>query len=584
MIQHTKRLDRTKDEITAASEKEQTLIQGDGTDLDISPIAKHLMVLGMASRPNSRDLIGAAVRLKSDDRRTLIVPLELLGTNNKAGVEEFLLRSGMCQLLDEMNAKDFGTGVRRMAKGKQVVVISDRGYQKFFIGGSETAGYAWQNKFYRFGGEKSEAKILLTDDAAVVSNTVGDVESWNKDFRPFLIRNPRMLVAVCFTLAAAIFAAFGLNGLVLALIAMSSQGKSTILRLCASMIGDWSRVIPWFGTGKGVQERLTTFSDQPSLFDDMHKADEVNDVIAVGMNVGNAATRLLSSRVATFKGSASKQIRTYLLLSSEEGLFALARHGNISVNTGLQARYFEIHAGPQFGMFDDLCGHTSGSTLSKVVDQLSKMHCGAIWTQWIAELSKRWDEVTAWHTEMMPDIRTKILDAAGNPECDAVTDRMIDSLTFAAFAGCLASKLEILKLKPITIIAAFGQVVKEHIERQPQDVSIKAQEVVDAVRGYVQSYRSSFLPLDQYGSPDRKVGVPGFIVDDKKHGPLILFLVEPFRQKFEKTYGVAAYQHLRDADFLVAHPGRHNRFTKRVGEASKPVDFIAIKADIEYVK
>jgi hypothetical protein len=243
MIQHTKRSDRTNDEITAANEKEQTLIQGDGTDLDISPVTKNLIVLGMASRPNSRDLIGAAVRSKFGERNTLIVPLELLGTNNKAGSEDFLLRNGMGQLLDEMNAKDFGTVVRRMAAGKQVIVIADCGYHKFRHGDSEIAGYAWQKKFYKFGGEIPKSKIRLIDEAAVVPNKVGDFESWNKDFRPYLLKNPRMLVAVCFSLAAAIFSAFGLNGLVLALIAKSSQGKSTILRLCASMIGDSSRVI-----------------------------------------------------------------------------------------------------------------------------------------------------------------------------------------------------------------------------------------------------------------------------------------------------------------------------------------------------
>jgi hypothetical protein len=537
MIARLKKLKRNtgvKPEVAATETTQAISVTGDVAEQVESPIAKHLTVLGMANRPNTRDSIGAAIRLKSGDNAILIVPLELLGTNNKAGAEDFLLRHGMGQLLDEMNAKDFGTAVRRLATGKQAIVISDRGHHKFSGGDSETSGYVWQNKFYRFGGQKPMARILLTDEAAVVSDTFGDAESWNKDFRPFLIKNPRMLVAVCFSLAAAIFAAFGLNGLVLALIAMSSQGKSTILRLCASMIGNASRVIPWFGTAKGVQDLLTTFSDQPSLLDDMHKADEVNDVVDVAMNVGNAAKRVLSSRSTAFKESNSKQIRTYLLLSSEEGLLALARLSKTPVNSGLQARYFEIHAGPEYGMFDELCGQTSGHNLSKEIDQLSKKHCGAIWTQWIEELSKRWDEVVVWHSEMMPDIRIKILAAAGDPECDAVTDRMIDSLTFAAFAGLVASKLEILKLKPVTIISAFGLVVKDHIDRQPDEVSNVAQGVVDAVRGYVQSHRSSFIPLDQYGSPDRKGGVPGFTVEDKNHGPLYLFLTDTFKQKFEK--------------------------------------------------
>jgi hypothetical protein len=94
MIQQTKRSDRANDEIAEVTEKEQTQIQGDGTDPDTSPLTKHLNVLGMASRPNSRDLIGAAVRSKFGERNTLVVPLELLGTNNKAGSEDFLLRNG----------------------------------------------------------------------------------------------------------------------------------------------------------------------------------------------------------------------------------------------------------------------------------------------------------------------------------------------------------------------------------------------------------------------------------------------------------------------------------------------------------
>jgi hypothetical protein len=585
MITHIKQL---KHKATSTSTTQAILVKTDLTDRVESPIVKHLTVLGMANRPNTRDSIGAAVRLNSGDNATLIVPLDLLGTSNKAGAEDFLLRNGMDQLLDEMNAKDFGTVVRRMATGKQVIVIADHGYHKFTSGDSEIIGYAWQNEFYRFGGGKHTPTILLTDEAADVSNIVGDVERWNQDFRPYLIKNPRILVAVCFSLAAALFAAFGLNGLVLALIAMTSQGKSTILRLCASMIGNSSRVIPWWGTSKGVQDCLTSFGDQPSFFDDMHKADDVNDLVDVGMNVGNASTRLVSSRNSTSRGHAPRQIRTNLLLSSEVGLFSLARHSSTPVNSGLLARYFEIHAGP-YGMFDDLCGHANGAQLSAGLDRLTADHDGAVWKSWLSELSNRWGEVKAWHDEMLPGIRLDILAAAGEPKLDDVTSRMIDSLTFAAFTGCVASKLGILSIrKESTITAAFGLVVREHIERQPKEATTTRDDVVEAVRGYVQSFRSSFIPLEQYSSPDRKSGIPGFTVDDKTHGLLYLFLVDAFKKRFEKEFGTTVYQHLRDADYLVTHLNRNNRFSKRVphsaSEQPQRVDFIAIKATIQYVK
>jgi hypothetical protein len=316
----------------------------------------------------------------------------------------------------------------------------------------------------------------------------------------------------------------------------------------------------------------------------MHKADNPKDALTLVMSIGNGSRRMVSKHTTRGKNEETQtSIKTNLLVSSEDTLQVFARKHGIHIDGGIMARYFEVEKG-EYGMFDDLCGHANGDEMSKKLDQLSMAHEGAVWPSWISRLSANWEKVIRWYGRNMSIIRDDIMQSAGDPKFDDVTNRVVDSLTFAAFAGCVASKLGILEVERTTITAAFGLMVKEHVDRQPAPATPSAQICIDALRGYLQANQAKFLSIDDFDSQPQSNEMVVYKHNGRKHGSLFLFPVPTFRNKFVKQYGNEIFEHLRTAGYLASQPGRNNRMTLRIppqdGKEVEFPSFIAIKKSI----
>lgn len=565
--------------------KPDPAVETDADTEESSPILKYFSVAGIASAPNSQQSIGVLVEPIIGDQTPLIFPPDLLYDASGGQTKKWLFTHGLTGLLKEMDARDVAPAILNLAEGKKVTVIATRGYHKFTQGSRACAGYAWQGTFYPFGTKL--AVVKLTDVASAVSSALGDSKTWNSSMKPYLGKNPRLLVAVCYSLASAINSPMNRKGGVVALKGPTTTGKTTISEVCGSMVGDIEDLIkPWTGSRIGIEDRLSEFGDMPSFLDEMHKASPFSDVLKTIMAVGNRGTHMVSKRTNFGGNSAPQQLKTNLIVTSEKGILELAGCGSDVVDSGIFARYFEIHVGSH-GMFDDLCGHKDGASLSAALQKIAMNHRCTVWTSWLAALSKEWARVEHLHANRLDMVRDRILKAAGNPNCDPVTSRMVDSLSFAAFAGRLASIFGILDVDLKTITTAFGLVLMEHIARQPKSADSIAQDVIDTVAGFLQSNPGSFVPLSQFGSEKQKNGIAGYTDCDSKYGELFLFNVAKFKEKFHGL-GPKVYDVLRQHKFLVAHKNRNNRLMKWVpgpkGAPKLRSTFIAIKKEILYAE
>jgi hypothetical protein len=547
--------------------------QSDAGDIPHA-LRKIVRILGIARNPNG-DRLGIAIQSRAQPGRLHVLDIGLTAPQNKSGFIDWALKNEFDGLLG-VGIKSLGPATRDAAAGKTVVVVDLPGYHRIMQGDVPLAAYAWGGNVY-FLGSTPDFKVFATGAGADAIASQGDCVAWMKSIRPVAKANPRLLACLCVSLSAALLRAFGMPSFTLALWAPTTKGKSTFQLVCSAMTG-LPKVLQWNGTRIGIQEVFADSPDQPRCLDDMHKAEKFEDIAQLVMAAGNGAARLVSKRSSG--SQPPREIHSSPIVSTEKTLASMV--GNTAA-AGMFARYFEIGQG-RYGMFDDLCGHANGAALSHYLKAAIKDQYGTVWPRWLKLLSSSWPKVESLHNEKLPELRAAILKAAADPELDDITNRVVDNLAFAAFAGLLATELGLWKISARRISSAFGLLLKEHLDRTPTGNALVAR-IVEALAGYIETHGDKFPSMSVANDPDR-AGHVGYLIEDDKHGTLYLFIPAVFRTLFIKQFGDEVYEALRAAGYLVSHGSRNNRFTKRVpagpdGE-KKPMDFVAIKASIRY--
>lgn len=534
-----------------------------------------IRVLGVA-HDVSGHRIGIALRLRNSTKPPFICPMALTGRHHLGATENWLLEEGLDDVLSGMRVSEFGSALRAMAGSRKVTVVAEAGFHVVQEGDASYRMTAWDGHLRYFGQEPSP-NIILTDDAAKSVLTAGSVKSWGEAFSSIAARNPRLTVALCFSFSAGMRRAFGEPSLSLILVAPTSTAKSTVQQVCASLTGK-PEVVAWNATNQGMQEWLSHRPDLVACVEDLQQADKPEDILQVLMNTGNNAARLRAGRG---KGaSQARSIEATLILSSEKPLASLVSRAS----SGVLARCFEVHAGAH-GMFDDPCEAGDPGLLANQLKQSASANYGAMWPKWLKVLSKSWDQVKDWHIERLPKLRNSILRRAGYCEPDELTGRLVNRLAFATFAGCVASELGLWAVTPQEVQAAFGLVLKEHLERQPPTGNALSAVALDAVRAYIETHRANFSPLSAINDPNVRAGLLGYTTDDPGHG--LLFLFDPF--VFATLFadcGAELLPALRSAGYLATKRTRHNQYEKKVATSDKgkrrSMFFIAVKNDIRY--
>lgn len=563
---------------TATSDDSSGERRGKGRKSNTPSRALHKLVkvLGMAYSI-SGGRVGYLIRSRKSKQPPVVCPIALTGRHNAAGLERWLLDHEFDAVLARLKVTEFGLTLHSLADNKKVLVIDSVGLHNIVRDGHSFLASVCRGKVH-YLGKSLRDEVFLVGTALKQEARQGSVESWLAAFQEAVAQNPRLLVLLCVSLSAAMRRALGEAAFTLALVAPTSTAKSTMQLVGATLTGP-PTVLTWNATNIGLQEWLGDRPDIPSFVEDIHKADKFEDVTQIIMATGNGAGRIRSRR--NNGGGQASTLQTTLIVSSEKSLAAMASHGSVA---GMLARCFEVYAG-KYGMFDNLCGFATGGEFANELKRLALKNHGAIWQEWLAQLSKNWPRVKKWHSENLPEVRRAIIEAAGSPELDELTGRLADRLAFAAFSGSVATKVGLWSIQRQAIVDAFGLVLREHVVRSPPGRNALADAALEAVRAYVESHRGSFPPLSAANDPNTRSGIAGYLADDRRHGTLFLFIPGVFRGHFGE-FGEDIYVTLKSAGYLVTQRGRHNLFQKRIPAgfegAGGSMLFIAIRDTIRY--
>ena len=213
----------------------------------------------------------------------------------------------------------------------------------------------------------------------------GSAEQWAERVARLCVGNSRLAFAVCCAFAGPLMRPAGMESGGFHLRGDSSSGKTTALRVAASVYGAPTYMGRWRATDNALEAIASQHCDGLLILDELAQVDP---------RVAGETAYLLANESAKARATrtgAARSRKTWRLLFLSAGELGLADHmaeGGKRVRAGQEARMADIpaDAGRGLGAFEDLHEIGGGSDFSRHITQASAACYGAsgrAWLQWL---------------------------------------------------------------------------------------------------------------------------------------------------------------------------------------------------------
>lgn len=214
----------------------------------------------------------------------------------------------------------------------------------------------------------------------------GTSAQWRDTVAQLAQGNSRLVFAICCAFAGPLAKIVGEDSGGFHLRGGSSSGKSTALKVAASVWGQPARYVrTWRATTNGLEGLAVLHNDSTLILDEIGQADPYA--------VGDAAYLLANGQGKARAGrnglaKPAQHWRLLFLSAGEESLSGIMERAGKKVSAGQEIRLAEIEAdaGANMGVFENLHGHECAAALAATLGDAPKRSYGAVGCAWLEHL------------------------------------------------------------------------------------------------------------------------------------------------------------------------------------------------------
>lgn len=264
----------------------------------------------------------------------------------------------------------------------------------------------------------------------------GQSGDWREQVAGACVGNSRLLLAVSSMFAGPLLRLAGLDGGGFHFVGTSSTGKSTLLKVAASVAGSPKYAREWRVTANGLEGMAVLHNDATLILDEIAQIDANQAGEAVYL-LANGTGKSRATRSGDARPAAQWLVQT--LSAGEIGLGQHMAQAGKQARAGQAVRLAEVpaDAGAGLGVFERLHGTDSGEAFSVRLVALAGENYGTAWRPWLAWLAgqpaaslsariKR--EIAAFQREFVPE------------GADGQVSRVAARFALSAVAGELATE------------------------------------------------------------------------------------------------------------------------------------------------
>jgi putative DNA primase/helicase len=245
---------------------------------------------------------------------------------------------------------------------------------------------------------------------------------WQGEVASLCIGNSRLLFAVSVCFAAPLLHLAGAESGGFHFRSGSSDGKTTALRVAASVCGAPDFMQRWRATANGLEALASAHCDAPLLLDELAQM-EAREAGEACYMLANGSGKSRSDRTGGARGRASW--RLLFLSCGEVGLSEHLAEVGKTPRAGQELRLAEIpaDAGAGLGVFEDLHDYPTGSEFAKALERAARLYYGVAFRAFVYELAERQAEIPATVREAQRKFEAACLDGAAHGQARRVAGR-----------------------------------------------------------------------------------------------------------------------------------------------------------------
>jgi uncharacterized protein (DUF927 family) len=420
--------------------------------------------------------------------------------------------------------------LREVETDKRAKWVSRNGWQ-----GRDPATAVYVTAAHTYGAQRGELWLLQSDGPRLDPfKTRGTPEEWAQNVGALCVGNSRLIFAASAAFAAPLLFPLGMESGGFSYVGKSSGGKTTALKVGASVCGAPDYADRLRATDNGLESIFLAKSDAPAYLDEL---GQLGPQIA-GEAVYMAANGSQKARANRNGGArACEAWRTVFLLSSEVSLAAHMGEAGRSPKAGQQARLADIpsDAGRGLGIFEDLHDYASGHEFAQALTRAAANYYGTPFAAFLSRLMRERGE-SLW-LKLREDIRRFEREYLKDDQAGGQAHRVATRFGLVAAAGELAILWLDLPWKKGAASEAAGKLFAAWIDARGGAGDQEERAMLAQVRDFLSRHGEA-----RFTDWDRPAA------DTDKHAPRVINRAG-FRRITDETMGKIPDE--RETDFFV---------------------------------
>ena len=287
----------------------------------------------------------------------------------------------------------------------------------------------------------------------------GTLSDWRQGIAAKCVGNSRLVFAVSCAFAPVLLHLVSMEGGGFHYRGVSSIGKSTALRVAASVWGGPDYMQPLRATDNGMEARAAQHSHTLLVGDEIGQADAGT----IGETIYMLANGYGKSRMSRNIASRRPPEWTIIFLTSGEvGLVDIMAQVNRKPRAGQEVRLLDIpaDAGAGMGIIEELHDAASSAELSRSLSEIAAKRFGTAGPAFVERTAERFDEVA----EIVREARRKFIAQHVPEKASEQVGRAAARFALVGIAGELASMFEITGWSKGEALHAAGKCFKAWLD------------------------------------------------------------------------------------------------------------------------
>lgn len=271
----------------------------------------------------------------------------------------------------------------------------------------------------------------------------GTAAEWAQHVGRYCAGNSRLVFCVSLALAAPLLNLIGVNGGGYHLKGESTDGKTTTMKVAASVCGGPDFWKTWRATGNALEGIALRRNDAALMLDEISEVDG-KEASRIAYMLGNGQGKAR----ARVDGS-PREPAAWTLLFLSTGEISITEHaaeaGAGKTGAGVGVRMVQIPSDTgEHGAFENLHGMEGGKVFAEYLEQTCKQYHGAPFREWLRWLAANLTETANRARTMKKEYERTLLPKDSGKQ----VGRIVDRFALLAVAGELASEAGITGWQP----------------------------------------------------------------------------------------------------------------------------------------